>query len=254
MKLLLLSNSTNYGQPYLEHARDEILSFLDGTQLTFVPYAKADHDGYASIVRHALEPVGITVTSVHEVDDPRAAIAQADNVFVGGGNTFLLVKTLHGLGLMDAIRSRVRQGMPYMGASAGTNIAAPSLRTTNDMPIVEPSSFETLDFLPFQINPHFLDDDPASQHKGETRLERLSEFTEQNQVAVLGLREGTWLRVEDKVATIGGSSVSAFSALPAVLIEGTTVNEVSGDVSHVLTLTPAFDTKRADISGPTSGI
>lgn len=125
-------------------------------------------------------------------------------MFVGGGNSFRLLSALYRTGLREALIKAVAGGLPYMGAGAGTNMAAPSLRTTNDMPIVEPPSFETLGLVPFQINPHYLDPDPASTHKGETREERLREFPEENDVPVLGLREGSWLRVEGERAVLGG--------------------------------------------------
>ncbi|MFG3699381.1 dipeptidase PepE [Micromonospora sp. NPDC047620] len=202
--LLLLSNSTAPGRAYLEHARDAILQALDGRRsIVFVPFALADHDGYTNTVRRAMEPLGITVRGAHE-GTPRDIVANAEAVFVGGGNTFRLVKAIHELDLISVVRTRVSEGMPYIGSSAGTNVATPSLRTTNDMPIVQPPSFETFGLVPFQINPHYLDPDPASTHQGETREERLTQFLEENDVPVLAMREGTWLRVSNSSMRLDG--------------------------------------------------
>lgn len=242
MQLLLLSNSTNHGSGYLAHAIDDVLAHLDGRTLTFVPFALADHDAYTAKVREALAPHGVHVRGLHEYADTLEGVASAEAVFVGGGNTFRLVSALQRTGALDALRARVRDGLPYMGASAGTNIAAPTIRTTNDMPIVEPSSFAALDLVPFQINPHYLDADPTSTHNGETREQRLTEFLEENDVAVLGLREGTWLRVAGDRAEVGGTAVSPTAPGPALVFErGAAPREVSGDVSALLTLSPRFD-------------
>ncbi|MFS0694188.1 dipeptidase PepE [Streptomyces nitrosporeus] len=238
MNLLLLSNSTQYGRGYLEHALDTVSAFLPaGTRLAFVPYALTDHDTYTARVREALEPVGVTVRGVHESADPAAGLACADAVFIGGGNSFRLLDALYRTGLREAVRDAVRGGLPYMGASAGTNMAAPTLRTTNDMPIVQPPSFGTLGLVPFQINPHYLDPDPDSTHKGETREERLTEFLEENDVPVLGLREGTWLRVRDGEAHVQGAAPARLftrAARPRELPAGS-------DVSRLLTVRPGFD-------------
>ncbi|MFE2379472.1 dipeptidase PepE [Streptomyces sp. NPDC059398] len=238
MNLLLLSNSTQYGRGYLEHALDTVTGFLpQGARLAFVPYALADHDTYTARVRGALEPAGISVRGVHENGDPLAELAAADAVFIGGGNSFRLLSALYRTGLREAVRDAVRGGLPYMGASAGTNMAAPTLRTSNDMPIVQPPSFDTLGLVPFQINPHYLDPDPGSTHKGETRAERLAEFLEENDVPVLGLREGSWLRVDGPVATLAGER-------PGVLFtRGASARElpVDSDVSGLLGTEPRFD-------------
>jgi len=235
MRLLLLSNSTNHAGGYLEHALDTVLGFLDGAALTFVPYALADPDAYTAKVTAALAPHGTQVTGLHTADDPQAAIARAEAVFVGGGNTFRLLDTLQRLGLVAPLAARVRAGLPYLGASAGTAIAAPSIRTTNDMPITQPASFEALSLVPFQLNAHYVDADPASTHSGETREQRLAEFLEVNDVPVLGLREGTWLSVEDGTAHIGGTAVGRTAPGPAVVFaRGAAPYEVSGEVSDLL--------------------
>jgi len=242
--VLLLSNSTNSGSSYLEHARKVIAEFLaEVSELVFIPFALADHDGYTARAAGALEPLGVRVRGLHAEADPVAAIAQAPAVFTGGGNTFRLVKALQTAGLMDPLRAAVTSGgTRYLGSSAGTNIASPTVRTTNDMPIVQPPSFATLGLVPFQINPHFLDADPSSTHAGETREERIAEFLEENDVAVLGLREGTYLRIRDNHAAISGQAVQPTAPGPAVLFRrGQDPAEVAGDVSDLLALRPVFD-------------
>jgi dipeptidase E len=240
--LLLLSNSTNHDSGYLAHAVDEVLEFLDGAPLTFVPFALADQEAYTQRVIDALAPHGVEVTGLHAAADPVETVQRAQAVFVGGGNTFRLLAALQRLELLEPLRERVNSGMPYMGASAGTNMAGRTIRTTNDMPIVQPSSFEALGLVPFQLNPHFIDADPASTHRGETREQRLTEFLEENDAAVLGLREGTWLRVDDDRATIGGAAIGAAATGPAVVFErGASPREVSGDVSALLTRRSRLD-------------
>ncbi len=205
IRLLLISNSTQYGQGFLDHCAEEIRDFLDGrTRLVFVPYALRDWDGYAARVRARLADLGVEVTGVHE-GDPVANLRGAEAFFCGGGNTFRLLTRLWEGGL-EEIRSRVRSGVPYMGSSAGTNVACPTIKTTNDMPIVQPPTFEALGLVPFNINPHYLDADPASRHQGETREERIREFHEENPPPVVGLREGAWLRREGGVLTLKGTT------------------------------------------------
>lgn len=208
-KLLLISNSTMHGGDYLAHCAKEIRDFLLAPHnVAFVPYALADHDGYEATAKATFAALGHTLTSVHHAGDPCAALSGADAVFVGGGNTFRLLDTLHRSGLLQALRDRVRAGMRYIGSSAGTNVAAPTIKTTNDMPIVMPASFEALALVPFQINPHYLDPDPASTHMGETREERLLQFHEENDTPVLALREGCMLRVDDKSAHLRGTTAA----------------------------------------------
>lgn len=248
MELLLLSNSTNHGRGYLEHALTEVADFLSGVRkLIFVPYALADHPAYTAMVASALEPLGIEVVGLQDLvglqADQRDVLADAGAVFVGGGNTFRLLKTLQQRTLVEPLSAAVRAGKTrYMGASAGTNIAGGSIRTTNDMPIVEPESFVALGLVPFQINPHYVDADPQSTHGGETREKRITEFVEENDVPVVGLREGTWLRVSNSQARIGGQSVAATSTGPAVVFaRGQQLREVSEDVDWLLESEPRFD-------------
>jgi dipeptidase E len=174
-----------------------IRAFLSGSRrLAFVPFALHDREGYAARVRARFAPEGVEVLAVAPEPSGQATVEEADAVFVGGGNTFRLLDALQRSGLLEVVRRRALQGLPYLGASAGTNVAAPTLKTTNDMPIVQPASFDALGLVPFQINPHYLDPDPSTTHMGETREERLREFHEENAAAVVGLREGTWLEVQ----------------------------------------------------------
>lgn len=239
MKLLLLSNSTAPGHAYLEHALDEIRDVLGGVRdLVFVPYALADHDRYTAQVAAALEPLGIKVTGVHTSADPAKTVRGADAVFTGGGNSFRLLKALHAHGLVDAVRERVEEGAVYLGSSAGTNMACPTLRTTNDMPIVQPPTFASFGLLPFQINPHYLDASPDSSHMGETRAERLAQFLEENDVPVVALREGTWLRRDDDRLVLGGTAAGG-----VVFRRGAEPEEIrtGHDLSGLLTEPVRFD-------------
>ena len=202
MKLLLISSSLVHGYGYLDHAEQELKRLLaDVKTVAFVPFAQHDHEGYTGSVRERMRAMGFDVTQVHDRDD----VARAEAMFIGGGNTFRLLHQLYERDLLDVIRTRVRSGMPYVGSSAGTNVATPSIRTTNDMPIVYPPSFDALGLVPFQINPHYLDPDPSSTHHGETREQRIREFHEENTPPVVGLREGSMLDVRDDVVTLVGS-------------------------------------------------
>jgi dipeptidase E len=206
-RLLLISNSTLYGSGYLDHATDEIREFLGAVKrVLFVPFALANRDGYAAQARARFAALGVALDSLHEVTDKRRAVLSAESIFVGGGNTFRLLKAMYDFDLLRPIKGRVVDGMPYIGSSAGSNVAGPTIRTTNDMPIVEPPSFAALGLVHFQINPHYLDPDPSSRHMGETREERLLQFLEENETPVIGLREGAMIRVEGGVAVLKGSS------------------------------------------------
>lgn len=199
-RLLLLSNSKNYGQGYLEHSETAIKDFLgdEVKRVLFVPFAgvRFSYDDYTATVRGRFSDMGYELESVHEKSDPRDAVSKAEAIAVGGGNTFHLLRELYKTGILEIIRERAIEGMPYMGWSAGSNVACPTIRTTNDMPIVEPPSLAALDLVSFQINPHYTDYHPEG-HQGETREERIAEFIEVNPgVYVVGLREGSILRVE----------------------------------------------------------
>ena len=206
-RVLLISNSTLYGSGYLDHAAAEIGDFLAGVKsVLFVPYALYDRDTYASQAQKRFEKMGFGLRSIHTASDPKQAINDAEAVFIGGGNTFRLLKALYDFDLIQRIRLRVAAGMPYVGSSAGSNVAAPTIKTTKDMPIVQPPSFDALGLVPFQISPHYLDPDPNSTHMGETQEERILQFLEENDTTVAGLREGAMVRVENGSATLKGSS------------------------------------------------
>lgn len=204
-RLLLISNSTVYGRGYLDHAEAEIRDLLTGAKhVVFVPFALYDRTAYTARARQRLQAMGMELTSVHDVSNPGRAIDDAEAIFIGGGNTFRLLKGIYDFGLRDRIREKVASGTRYIGSSAGSIVACPSLKTTKDMPIVQPPSFEALGLVPFQISPHYLDPDPSSTHMGETQEERILQFLEENEEAVVGLREGSMLRVSDGVVTLKG--------------------------------------------------
>ena len=207
-KILLASTSTVYGGTYLSYLQDELIDFFTGIdEILFVPYARPSgitHDEYTQIAQQFFNRVGKRVVGLHTFADPKKAIRQAKAIFTGGGNTFVLVNQLYGLEVMDVLREAVENGTLYMGTSAGSNIAGQTMQTTNDMPIVYPPSFKTLGLVPFNINPHYLDPDPQSKHKGETRETRIKEFHVFNDTPVIGLREGSWLRVEDEKVSLKG--------------------------------------------------
>lgn len=202
MRLLLISSSIVHGYGYLDHSEAAIRRLLGDTRINVacVPFAQFNMDGATARVRERLGAMGYDVTQVRS----RAEIEAADAIFTIGGNTFRLLKKLYDLDLVDLIRERVRGGVPYIGSSAGTNVATVSIRTTNDMPIVYPPTFDALGFVNFQINPHYLDPDPSSTHHGETREQRINEFHEENATPVVGLREGAMLEVSDDVITLIG--------------------------------------------------
>jgi dipeptidase E len=205
-RLLLISNSTLFGGGYLDHAEAAIREFLGRPlRVLFVPYALFDRDAYAGQARRRFSKMGHCLDSLHEAPDARAAVSEAEALFIGGGNTFRLLQALQERSLLEPFRRRVEEGMPYIGASAGSMVACPTIRTTNDMPIVEPAGFEALGLIPFQINAHYLDADPASTHMGETREVRLRQFHEENPEPVVGLREGTMLLVEGSSVVLKGT-------------------------------------------------
>lgn len=206
-RILLISNSTLYGSGYLDHAASEIGGFLGNVKtVLFVPYALYDRDAYASMAQDRFRKMGYDLDSLHTAADPRKTVNEAEAIFIGGGNTFRLLKALYDADVLQPIARRVAAGMPYIGSSAGSNVAGPTIRTTNDMPIVQPPSFDAIGLVPFQLNPHFLDPSPDSTHMGETREERILQFLEENDTPVAGLREGAMVIAENDSYLLKGSS------------------------------------------------
>ena len=234
LRLLLISNSTLHGSGYLDHCADAIASFLGPSvsRVLFVPYALFDRDGYAAKARARFEAMGYGLDSVHDLaGGPVMAVDRAEALFIGGGNTFRLLDALWRHDLIEPIGRRVRAGMPYVGTSAGSNVACPSIRTTNDMPIVQPPSFAALNLVPFNINPHYQDPVPGSTHMGETREQRIAEFHEENPQPVVGLREGAWLLVEDSTVLLNGSTGARLfrrREAPAEFAPGSTTGALMG--------------------------
>src|SRR6201997_2447582 len=206
-RILLVSNSTVYGRGYLDHVEQEIKAFLgDGKRILFFPYALYDRDGYAAKAKARFAAMGYSLDSVHHAADPRKVVETTDAFFVGGGNTFRLLKALQDGDLLDAINRKVKSGAPYIGSSAGSNVAGPTIKTTKDMPIVQPRSFDSLGLVPFQISPHFQDPDPNSTHMGETQEGRILQFLEENETPVVGMREGAWLLIENGSVVLKGNN------------------------------------------------
>ena len=208
MRMIAASTSTLHGGRYLDYLQSELLSlFHDVSSLLFIPYARPgglSHDEYTDIVRSAFASLEIEVRGIHEFNDVKEAVEKAEGLFVGGGNTFVLLDNLYREKLLEPMRLAVRNGTPYLGTSAGSNITGPNVMTTNDMPIVHPPSLEALGFLPFNINPHYLDPDPDSKHQGETRETRIKEFHTYNSQTVIGLREGSWIGVNNESIRLKG--------------------------------------------------
>ncbi|MFI3332394.1 MAG: dipeptidase PepE [Rikenellaceae bacterium] len=233
MNLLLISNSTNAGEAYLKYPIKMIGEFLNGAnEVIFIPFAAVtfSYDEYEAKVQERFLEIGVNVRSIHKCDDPLEAIASAEAICVGGGNTFALTKMMQELGLVEAIKARVEHGAKYVGWSAGSNVTCPTLCTTNDMPIVEPVSFKLMGLIPFQINPHYLDANPEG-HAGETREQRILEYIAANKSTyVAGLREGCMLEyVDGRLELIGPKPMRIFKY-------GEQVREVSAgdDISFLL--------------------
>ena len=228
-RILLISNSTVYGRDYLDHVEQQIKLFLGpARKVLFFPFALFDRDSYAAKAKARLAVMGYSIETPHAISDPQQAIEQTDAIFIGGGNTFRLLKALQDLDLLDSIRQKVKRGAPYIGSSAGSNVAGPTIKTTKDMPIVQPRSFDSLGLVPFQITPHFQDPDPNSKHMGETQEERIFQFLEENETPVVGIREGAWLVCEDGAVTLKGEAGARIFKRCEVPIEAKPGDNITG--------------------------
>lgn len=208
-KLIIASTSTIYKGTYLEYLQQEIESlFKDAQEVVFIPYARpggVSHDNYTKMAAKAFDKMGKNLRGIHTFKNPRKAIEQSQGIFTGGGNTFLLVQQLQVTKLLGPIKKAICNATPYLGTSAGSNICGITMQNTNDMPIVYPSSFTTMGVIPFNINAHYIEPDPKTTHMGETRATRIKEFHTQNNIPVVGLPEGSWLRVSGDTITLKGN-------------------------------------------------
>lgn len=209
MNVIMASTSTVYGSEYLAYLQAPLKKLFDeAEEILFIPFARPgglSHEEYTNKAQKGLSFLGKNVIGIHGKKDYKKAIEKADAIFTGGGNTFLLVKKLYEFDLINKLRQTIKRGTPYLGTSAGSNICGKNMKTTNDMPIVYPPSFKTLGIVPFTINAHYLEPDPNSQHKGETRETRIKEFQNLNPTSVVGLREGSWLAVKKQDIILKGS-------------------------------------------------
>ena len=235
-RLLLISNSTVHGSGYLDHVEAEIREFVaDRVRVVFIPYALHDRRAYASQAEGRLGGMGLEFKSIHDVSNPARTIEQSEVIFIGGGNTFRLLYELQRNQLIEPIRRAVQAGTPYIGSSAGSIVACPSIKTTKDMPVIQPFSFEALNLVPFQISPHYLDPDPNSIHMGETQEQRILQFLEENVESVVGLREGSFLQVERDSVTLKGPHAARVFRLGMPPVEAPAGTNLHGFVAQ-----PAF--------------
>ena len=232
-QLLIASTSTLHSGAYLDYLLDALkIHFKDIKDIIFIPYARPSgisHDDYTQKAAEAFAKININVIGLHTFKNPAEAIANAEGVFTGGGNTFVLVSALYKHQLLEPLKAAINSGTPYLGTSAGSNICGLNIRTTNDMPIVYPPSFKTLGFVPFNINPHYLDPDNNSTHMGETRETRIKEFHQFNTQPVVGLREGSWLEVKGQSIQVKGAlhaRVFEYDTEPYEIETGTFLNEL----------------------------
>ena len=232
-RVLLISNSTVYGRGYLDHVEYEIKSFLGSARrVLFFPFALHDRDAYTANVRKRFGGMDYSVESAHDAAVPQKAVEETDAIFIGGGNTFRLLKALQDLDFIEAIRRKVGSGAPYIGSSAGSNVAGPTIKTTKDMPIVQPCSFDSLGLVSFQISPHYLDPDSNSTHMGETQEERILQFPEENDTPVVGIREGAWLLCNDGNVTLKGQTGARIFRRGHAPVEVTAGTEISNLVDE----------------------
>jgi len=231
--IIIASTSTVHGSSYLEYILEELSVFFKEVKtIVFVPYARPSgisHDDYTEVAKKAFAKIGINVVGLHTYKNPSEAIENAEGIFTGGGNTFVLANQLHKNNLIAPLKNAVNNGTPYLGTSAGSNICGLTIKTTNDMPIVYPPSFNALGLVPFNINPHYLDPDTNSTHMGETRETRIKEFHCYNTQPVVGLREGSWLSVEDNNITLQGplsARIFEYNKAPYEVESGSTLTNL----------------------------
>ena len=207
-KLIIASTSTIHGSGYLAYLLPTLKNhFANCKEVIFIPFARPSgitHDEYTAIVKKAFAAININIKGLHEFEDYHSAISTAEGIFTGGGNTFLLVKQLYDTNIIEVLQKEIEKGTPYLGTSAGSNICGVTMQNTNDMPIVYPPSFNTLAAISFNINAHYLDPDPTTTHKGETRETRIKEYHKFNNTPVVGLREGSWIAVNGNTITLEG--------------------------------------------------
>jgi dipeptidase E len=231
-ELLLISNSTLHGSGYLDHCAGEITSFLrERKNIVFIPYARPNgisHEAYTKIARERYKKMGFSLKGIHEYTSPNHAVDDADAFFTGGGNTFVLLTMLYKTGAFSLVQQAVKNGIPYIGTSAGSNIACKSIQTTNDMPIMYPPTFDAFGFVSFNINPHYLDPDPTSTHMGETRETRINEFLIHNTLSVVGLREGAMLHISNEKIILKGTTGARVFFKDGSQKEYKPVNEIKG--------------------------
>lgn len=229
--LIIASTSTLHNGSYLDYLLPELEKhFKDISTILFIPYARPGgitHDEYTAKAKEVFQKISKEVKGIHEFENPTEAVANAQAVFTGGGNTFLLVSELYRNNVIDALEQTLKNGTPYLGTSAGSNICGLTMGTTNDMPIIYPPSFRTLGMVPFNINPHYLDPDTSSTHMGETRETRINEFHKFNPQPVIGLREGSWLEVKGEKIILKGNLTARWFEANKTPIEIETETEIS---------------------------
>ena len=232
-QIILASTSTIHGDTYLNYLKDVLVHHFEKcSQIIFVPFAQPggiSYDDYTSIAKKFFSKLNKEVKGLHEFENPKIAIENADGIFVGGGNTFVLVSKLYQLDLMQILRDSINNGTPYLGTSAGSNICGLTMQTSNDMPIIYPPSFKTLGVVSFNINPHYLDPDISSKHMGETRETRIKEFLSINSQPVIGLREGSWIEIYGTKAILKGelsARIFEFNKLPYEVNTGTDLSDL----------------------------
>ena len=207
--LIVASTSTIHGGTYLSYLFPEIAQLFSETEeVLFIPYARPSgisHNKYTEIAQEAFSKIGKKVIGIHSLENPVEAVNNAKGIFIGGGNTFVLVSELYRKNTLEVLRKAIFDGLPYLGTSAGSNICGITMNTTNDMPIIYPPSFKTLGIIPFNINPHYLDPDPSSKHMGETRETRINEFHTPSTIPLIGIREGSWLQVKNDTILLKGT-------------------------------------------------